>query len=108
MRYHYYTNNKNTVVATSTYAGQVVRGVAKCSPNDKFDLDYGRKLARARLDCKVAEKRHKRAYQKYQEAMDAMVAAQRHYEAMEQYYDDAWMDVGWYEHVLHITLEESK
>lgn len=89
MRYHTYTNNKDIVVVTSTYAGKVVRGVAKCSPNDEFNLEYGEELAKARCDFKVAELRWKRAYSKLQEAMDEAVKAEAYRERMECYLDDA-------------------
>ena len=49
------------VIALSTYAGKTVRGVATCSEKDKFDLEVGKKLAAARCNSKVAEKRYKRA-----------------------------------------------
>ena len=42
------TNNK--VICISTYAKKVVRGVAKCSPNDNFDIEIGKKLAQLRCD----------------------------------------------------------
>jgi hypothetical protein len=50
-----------TVVALSSFAGRTVVGVAKCSPEDTFDVDAGKKLAAARCALKVAEKRMKRA-----------------------------------------------
>ena len=56
-KYNYYTNGKDIVVAKSSYAGDVVRGVAKCSPEDKFDLEAGKKIAAGRCAIKVAKKR---------------------------------------------------
>ena len=65
-----YTNDKYTyfvadkqkkVVAVSTYAGKIVRGVAKCDPRDEFSIETGKKLAAARCNLKVATKRAKRA-----------------------------------------------
>ena len=47
----------NKVIAVSTYAGKTVRGIAICSPEDKFDIEFGKKLAAARCNEKVAEKR---------------------------------------------------
>ena len=40
--YKYYTDNKSIVVALSSYAGKPVKGVAKCNPDDQFDLDDGK------------------------------------------------------------------
>ena len=89
MRYHYYTNNKNIVVATSTYAGKVVRGVAKCSPNDEFNLETGKKIAKARLDVKVAAKRKARARLMAFEAMNLAEQARDYLERMSKYFDDS-------------------
>ena len=33
-------------------------GIAKCHPNDKFDLEYGKKLARKRLVTKYSRMRY--------------------------------------------------
>ena len=52
---------KKVVVALSTFAGQTVRGVARCSEKDTFDIETGKKLAAARCSLKIAEKRMKRA-----------------------------------------------
>ena len=55
-RYKYYTNNKDVVVAVSSYAGKTVRGVAKCDPRDTFDIEKGKELAAARCNEKIAYK----------------------------------------------------
>lgn len=52
---------KNKVIAVSTYAGKTVRGVAVCADSDTFDLEKGKRLAAARCNAKVAEKRLKNA-----------------------------------------------
>lgn len=100
MRYHTYTNNKNLVVVTSTYAGKVVRGVAKCSPNDEFNLEDGEKLAKARCDCKVAALRCKRAKIECKKVMDKMNELEIRLHKMEKYYEDAEEDL----FVAHLDL----
>ncbi len=50
-----------TVVAMSTFAGKVITGVARCAPEDDFDVEVGKKIAAARCSVKIAEKRMKRA-----------------------------------------------
>lgn len=65
------TNNK--VIALSSYAGKTVRGVAKCHPNDVFDEEFGKKLAAARCNLKIAEKRHLRAKNRYDKTADEYV-----------------------------------
>lgn len=57
----------NKVIALSSFAGKTVRGVAKCHPGDVFDIEYGKQLAAARCGRKIAEKRYKRANDKYYE-----------------------------------------
>ena len=72
-----YVVTPNKVIALSTYAGKVVRGIAKCSPQDEFDVDYGMKLAAARCNLKVAQKRLKRADKTYTAASKALRLAER-------------------------------
>ena len=60
-KYSFYTDGKTKVIAVSTYAGKVVRGVAKCDVNDTFSLEKGKELAAARCNEKVAKKRLIRA-----------------------------------------------
>lgn len=59
-KYQFYING-NKVIAVSSYEGRRVRGVAKCNPIDEFDLEKGKRLAAARCNAKVAERRLKRA-----------------------------------------------
>lgn len=56
-KYRYYTNGENVVVAVASYAGRTIRGVAKCSDQDEFDLETGKKLAAARCAMKIAKAR---------------------------------------------------
>lgn len=58
-KYKYFTNNKDTVVAVCRYAERNVRGIAKCSPDDTFDFEKGKALAKARCDLKVAGQRYR-------------------------------------------------
>lgn len=85
MRYHYYTDNKSLVIATSTYAKKMVRGIAKCSPEDEFDLEKGKKLAKARLDLKIAEKREANAEKRFREAIVLVEEATDYMHKMENY-----------------------
>ena len=79
----------NVVEALSSYGGEIVRGVAKCSPEDTFDLEFGMQLASARCDLKVAEKRVKRATKKYSEAANAHMATSKRLSKMQDYFCDA-------------------
>ena len=79
----------NKVIAISTYAGKTVKGVAKCDPRDKFDVEIGKQLATARCNAKVAAKRYARAERKSDEARHQMYLAEAHYDKMNNYYYDA-------------------
>ena len=84
-----FVRSDNKIICLSTYAKKVVRGIAKCSPNDAFNLTVGEKLAQLRCDEKVAEKRMNRAFDKYKEALSNFNEAKSHYYAMEEYYCNA-------------------
>lgn len=80
---------KGEVIAVSTYAGRYVRGVAKLNPLDEFDIEAGKKLAAARCNAKIAQKRAKRAQKKILEATQQRQEAERFYQKMLCYYSDA-------------------
>ena len=88
--YKFYTDKENKkVFAVCHYAGQAIRGVAKCSPEDNFDLESGKKLAVARAEVKVAKAKIRNATKKYLDAARAADAAQKRYDDMKQFYMDA-------------------
>lgn len=90
MRYHFYTDKKNSkVICVSSYAKKPVKAYAKCSPEDEFDFEQGSELARLRVDEKIAEKRVKRAQQKVKEATRALEEAQAHLDHMKEYLQDS-------------------
>lgn len=79
----------NAVIAVSTYAGKVVKGIAKCAPGDKFNLEKGKELAAARCNLKIARKRLGRAQKKMREAIDASERIDKFYCDMSVYQRDA-------------------
>ena len=81
------------VVAVSTYAGRKVRGVAKCDPRDEFSVENGKKLAAARCNLKIAEKRAKRAEKKWAEANEMVIAQKRHCDRMKAYASDSQIEL---------------
>lgn len=87
-KYKFYTS-KNLVVAVSTYAGKIVKGKAKCNPEDTFDLEKGKTLAAARCNAKIAKKRVERASGKFGEAIERYNKASEHLEEMTAYINDA-------------------
>lgn len=87
-KYKFY-ETRNKVIAVSTYEGRIVRGVAKCDPRDTFNPDAGRALAAARCNQKIAQKRKARADKELKKAVIAYTKAQKHMDAMNDYYEDA-------------------
>ena len=89
-KYTYYVAEKQKqVIAVSSYAGRIVRAVAKCDPRDEFSVEKGKKLAAARCNLKVAAKRAKRAASKYKEASLAVKAAEAYKRDMNEYLTDS-------------------
>lgn len=94
----------NKVIAVSSFAGQTVRGVAKCNPADNFDSEKGTALAAARCGVKIAEKRVKRAYSKVDEAKAIVDAAIDHLSEMMKYQADAEANLNSAQFELEATL----
>lgn len=88
--YKIYVDEKNkTVIAVCRYAGRNVRAVAKCAPEDTFNVEFGTKLAKARCDVKVAKAKIQNASVAYMKASIAADEAQRQYDKMKNYYMDS-------------------
>jgi hypothetical protein len=92
-KYKYYSfhvdEEGKKIIAVTHYAGRAVRGIAKCAPEDTFDIELGCKIAVARCEIKVARAKIRNAAAKYLEAAKAADAAQKRYDNMKQYYMDA-------------------
>ena len=50
----YVNEEKGHVYAVAHFYGKIVKGTAKCSPQDEFDVEKGKQLAEARLRYKMA------------------------------------------------------
>lgn len=86
-------SGKQTVSAWSTYAGKTVKGYAKCDPRDEYDVEKGKKLAAARCNARIAEKRFKRAQKKVAEAQAMVDMAQKYLAEMQSYLNDSVNDM---------------
>lgn len=87
-------DGKKSCVVLSTFAGKVIRGVAKCDTSlDSYDREKGMALAKARCNVKVAEKRAARARKKYVEAKLILEQAERYVKKMESYMVDSAADL---------------
>jgi hypothetical protein len=80
----------SVVMALSTHAGKVVKGVAKCAQDDPFDLEKGKELAAARCDYKVCSKRLKSAEKKNEMSRKLVDEALEYCKRMSSYYLDAY------------------
>lgn len=68
-------HSNGRVVAVTTYKGRTVRGVAVCSPEDEFDVQYGCDLAIARCEVKIADIRCDIYEDEYNKAVSAYTKA---------------------------------
>ncbi len=91
--YKYYNyvdeNGVKCIKCVSTFAKKRVAGIAKCSPYDTFDEDYGRALARFRCDVKVAKKRMKHAEDLFLNACKEVYNAEANWDKYEDYLKDS-------------------
>ena len=88
-KYKYVVKDNKEIIAISTYAGKTVKARASCNPEDKYDEEFGKKLAAARLECKVAKKRVANAKRKRENARNAFLEADRYYNKTQDYYNDS-------------------
>lgn len=78
-QYYQFTDNQNrkVVVAVTNIAGHRVKGYAKCSPEDTFDLETGKKIAAARCNVKALKKIANYLGDRAEDFTDAAEVAQR-------------------------------
>ena len=89
-RYHFYYNAENgTIVCTTTYKGRVIRGIAKCSPEDNFDVAVGKKLAYLRCKAKFMRKKLIRANKVLNEASNELTFAKFNFRKACEFVDDS-------------------
>ena len=89
-KYHFYYNEENqTIVCTTIYKGQMVRGIAKCSPEDNFDIDIGKRLAYFRCKQKFAQKKLNRALKVYKDAVAMEAKARNDFSKAAEFVSDS-------------------
>lgn len=92
-KYRFYTHTAadgtREVIAVSSFGGKQVRGVAKCAPQDNYDLEYGKRLAATKCAIKIADRRIARATKCRKKAHDEFEKALNMESKMCQYYEDA-------------------
>lgn len=89
-KYNFYHNTEtNIIVCTTLYKGQMVRGIAKCSEDDSFNLDTGKKLAYLRCKKKYMRKKLRRAQKVYTETQREVERVQRNLSKAGKFLDDS-------------------
>lgn len=89
----YYNKDEETIICTTLYKGQVVRGIAKCNPEDEFNLELGKKLAYLRCRKKVLRKKLKRAYNAERDAIVAEARAKCYLDCTREFVSDSEMQL---------------
>ena len=85
-----FTVGDRTVLASAKFAGYWVSGMAKCHPEDTFNEDFGKALAAARCNKKIAERRYARAMKRYKEATAEYHKAHEQLSDMSEYLTTAY------------------
>lgn len=106
-RYNIYYND-NQCIAVTRYAGKNVRAVAKCDPADVFNGVYGERLATARCEVKVAEKRQRRAVELANAAIEELIAQQKKLDKLMAFVHQTTAELAEAEATLKAVLDESK
>lgn len=105
--YKYYINeNKKEVIAVCRYASRTIRGKAKCALGDDFNVEFGKKLAKAKAELKVHKIKWQNASVKALEAEAQLLTVKRHREKMIKYLEDSTeqMETARYE-LVKIAME---
>ena len=84
-----YSVSGNTVYCITYYAGKTIRGIAKCDPEDNFNIEDGMLLAKARCDYKLAKKRVTVKGKRVNLAVEEFERANTHMENAIAYYKEA-------------------
>lgn len=75
---NFYLDTKaKTVVCATMYKNERIRGVAKCNPEDDFNLDIGKVLAYVRCKQKLAKRKFAHAKRVYDNALSDEVRARK-------------------------------
>ena len=90
VNYKIYIDEKNrSVIAVCRYVGRTVKAVAKCAPEDTFNIEIGTELAVARCEWKVAKLKLQNAGASYMTAAKAADEAAIRLGKMKDYYMDS-------------------
>ena len=85
----YYNKDEQTIICMTLYKGQPVRGIAKCDPDDEFNLELGKKLAYLRCRKKFLRKKLKRAMKAEHDAIIAEARAKYNLDSAREFVSDS-------------------
>ena len=83
------SEDKHQVIAITHDAGETIKASATCDPSDKFDIEYGKKLAASRANYKVALRRRKRSEKAVAKAIQELILAQERVKRAVDFDEDA-------------------
>ena len=83
------SEDKHQVIAITHDAGETIKASATCDPSDKFDIEYGKKLAASRANYKVALRRRKRSEKAVAKAIQELSLAQERVKRAMDFDEDA-------------------
>ena len=83
------SEDKHQVIAITHDAGETIKASATCDPSDKFDIEYGKKLAASRANYKVALRRRKRSEKAVAKAIQELCLAQERVKRAMDFDEDA-------------------
>ena len=89
----YYNKDEQTIICMTLYKGKPVRGIAKCNPEDEFDLELGKKLAYLRCRKKFLCKKLKRALKAEHDAIIAEARAKYNLDSAREFVSDSEMQL---------------
>ena len=85
----YYNKDEKTLICTILYKGKTIRGIAKCDPDDEFNIDTGKKLAYLRCRQKLLVKKVKHSSKVEDDATAALEKAKVNMQKASKFYADA-------------------
>lgn len=83
------SEDKHQVIAITHDAGETIKASATCDHSDKFDIEYGKKLAASRANYKVALRRRKRSEKAVAKAIQELSLAQERVKRAMDFDEDA-------------------
>jgi hypothetical protein len=93
-KYNFYYLDNGTIICTTYYKGKLVRGIAKCSPDDTFDINVGRRLAYLRCKAKYMKVKCKHAENVFSSTLKVYLKAQKDLKKANAFSSDALAEFG--------------